>query len=401
MTATSESNPWARHGSAHGRPLMQALAACAGLAAAMGVGRFAYTPLMPVMIDAQRLDAHTGAVVAAANYAGYLLGAVLLARVPKLHGPTFFRLSALALIASEAVMAVPTPSAVAAGSRLVAGVASAVIFVGCARAVAVSGGRHGAGIAFAGVGVGIAITGVLVLVARPVVSWQGMWAGAAALTALLLAPAVRLPIPAGGAQRRTVRRAGRGAWRLLLGAYFLEGLGYIVIGTFLVAAVSGPDGAALAPLSWVIVGVAAAPATVVWGALARRWQASALLPIALFAQLLSAVLLAVSSGTWQVVLAAALFGATFMGITLLAMEVGGELRGAAAAASLTAVYGAGQLLGPLLVAPLLGAGYGAAFAVAAVVLAAGTLLAVVVARTVEPMDGARTSRTRDETVPVG
>ncbi|WP_349292420.1 YbfB/YjiJ family MFS transporter [Nocardia cyriacigeorgica] len=381
-TAADLDAPAARIPDEH-RHMAQALAACAGLAAAMGVGRFAYTPLLPVMIDAQRLDAHAGAVVAAANYAGYLVGAVLLARVPKLHGPGLFRVSAVALVASEALMAVPIPSAVAAVSRLVAGVASAVIFVGCARAVAAVGGRHGAGIAFAGVGVGIAITGILALAARPVVSWQGMWVGAAVLTALLVAPALRLPIPGGASDGPAVRRAGGRAWRLLLGAYFLEGLGYIIIGTFLVAAVGGSGDAALAPASWVVVGVAAAPATVVWGALARRRSAAAVLPVALFAQFLSAVLLAVSAGTWQVLVAAALFGATFMGITLLAMEVGGELRGAAAAASLTAVYGAGQLLGPLVVAPLLSGGYGTAFGVAAVVLMAGTALAVTVAWAVE------------------
>ncbi|WP_234012190.1 YbfB/YjiJ family MFS transporter [Nocardia cyriacigeorgica] len=367
--------PAARTSGEH-RPLAQALAACAGLAAAMGVGRFAYTPLLPVMIDAQRLDAHAGAVVAAANYAGYLVGAVLLSRVPQLHGPRVFRLSAVALIASEALMALPISTAVAAIARLVAGVASAVIFVGCARAIARAGGRHDAGIAFAGVGVGIAVTGVLVLVAGPVVSWQGMWAGAAVLTALLLAPAWRLPIPGGASQGRAGGRSGGRVWWMLLGAYFLEGLGYIVIGTFLVAAVGGPGGGALAPLSWVIVGVAAAPATLMWGVFTKRWPAAALLPVALIAQLLSAVLLAVSDGTWQVVIAAALFGATFMGITLLAMQVGRELRGAAAAASLTAVYGAGQLLGPLVVAPLLGSGYSAAFAVAAMVLAAGVGCAI-------------------------
>ncbi|WP_308646500.1 YbfB/YjiJ family MFS transporter [Nocardia cyriacigeorgica] len=378
MTATPVTAPRAH---APERPLVHALAACAGLAAAMGVGRFAYTPLLPVLIDAHRLDAHSGAIVAAANYAGYLLGAVALARVPKLNGPAVFRLSAIALVLSEALMALPISSSVAAGSRLVAGVASAVIFVGCARAMAAVGGRHGAGIAFAGVGLGIALTGALVLAAGSVVSWQGMWVGAAVLTAVLVAPALRLPIPETVASSGRAHRSG-GPWRLLLAAYFLEGLGYIIIGTFLVAAVGGSGDAALAPASWVVVGLAAAPATVVWGALARRWPAAAVLPVALFAQLLSAVLLAVSAGTWQVVVAAALFGATFMGITLLAMEVGGRVRGASAAASLTAVYGAGQLLGPLVVAPLLGSGYGAAFAVAAVVLAAGVVCAMGVTRAI-------------------
>lgn len=67
-----------------------ALAAGAGLAAAVGVGRFAYTPLMPAMVDAHRISAHDGALIAAANYAGYLVGAVLLARRPDLNSPYLF-----------------------------------------------------------------------------------------------------------------------------------------------------------------------------------------------------------------------------------------------------------------------------------------------------------------------
>ncbi len=78
----------------------------------MGIGRFAFTPLLPVMIDAGRLSAHTGAVVAAANYAGYLLGAVALARFPGHQGRTAFRAAGAALILSEAAMAVPAPTPV-------------------------------------------------------------------------------------------------------------------------------------------------------------------------------------------------------------------------------------------------------------------------------------------------
>jgi hypothetical protein len=90
------------------------------------------------------------------------------------------------------------------------------------------------------------------------------------------------------------------------------------------------------------------------------------------------VLPAISGAIWAAVTAAALFGGTFVGIVMLAMRVGAELTDGAAAAPLTAGYGAGQILGPVAVAPVLGTSYPAAFVIAAVVLGAATLTAGVV-----------------------
>ncbi|RDI67295.1 putative MFS family arabinose efflux permease [Nocardia pseudobrasiliensis] len=350
-----------------------AVRASAGLAAAMGIGRFAYTPLMPVMIDAGRIGAQTGAVIAAANYAGYLLGAVVLARRPQWNGRNTFRTAAGALVLSEALMAVPAPAIVPAALRLIAGVASAVVFIGCAAIAARhENRRRAAGITFAGVGCGIAATGVLALLFGPLVSWQALWLGAAALTALLLFPALRLEIVPGTRAHTATTRAVW-PWRALLLTYFLEGLGYIVIGTFLVAAVHDET---LGTSLWVIVGVAAAPATVLWGVVARRRTPVRAMAIALVLQFFAALLPALSPGTVPALVSAALFGATFMGITMLAIEIGDDLAGAGAAATLTAGYGLGQVLGPLVVTPVLGSSYTAAFAIAAVVLAAATAVAL-------------------------
>ncbi|MEV5832391.1 YbfB/YjiJ family MFS transporter [Nocardia sp. NPDC052112] len=360
------------------RTIAPALAAGAGLAGAVGVGRFAYTPLLPAMVDAHRVDAHGGAFIAAANYAGYLAGAVLLARCPDLNNRKAFRISAGVLVASEALVVLPGPTALPALLRLIAGVASAVIFVGCAGAIARLGGRaHAAGIAFGGVGFGIALTGLLALAARPVLSWQGLWLGAAGLTALLLLPAFRLDIH--GRQRTEAVRAKRTstAWRALLIAYSLEGVGYIVLGTFLVAAV-GAHNATVGSAMWVIVGAAATPA-VLWSIAAHRWSPTTALVLALLAQCASSALLALSTTVWSAIVAAALFGATFMGICMLAIQIGIELTDHRAAATLTAGYGAGQMLGPLVVAPVIGDGYATAFVIATLVLAAATAAAVIVA----------------------
>ncbi|MFD6159215.1 YbfB/YjiJ family MFS transporter [Nocardia sp. NPDC060256] len=372
MTATLAPAP--RHS------LAPAFAAAAGLAAAMGVGRFVYTPLLPIMVDAHQITTNDGAVIATANYAGYLLGAILLTRWPELNSRTIFRISAVLLIVSELLMAVPAPTIFPAALRLIAGVTSAVIFVACAGVAARHGSsRDAAGIAISGVGFGIALTGLLVLAVRPFLGWQSMWLVSAALTVVLLLPALRLDIQPGRRTGKATIRS-KGAWRALLVSYFLEGLGYIVIGTFLVAAVSDQRGQVVGAWIWVVVGAAAVPATVLWGVAARRWSPAVAMPIALLAQCVSAVLPAMSTAVWPALLSAALFGATFVGIVMLAIRIGGELSDGDAAAPLTAVYGAGQMLGPLVVAPVIGDSYPAAFVIATIVLVGATIAAGVVTR---------------------
>ncbi|MFC8181291.1 YbfB/YjiJ family MFS transporter [Rhodococcus sp. NPDC057297] len=358
------------------------LTAAAGLAAAMGVGRFVFTPLLPIMVDSAGVTPSSGAVIATANYTGYLVGAILLSLRPTLNSTTAFRTWVALLVVSEIAMAFADGTFAFSMLRFVAGLASAAVFLGCASTVA----RHvGAspGIAFGGVGAGIAASGILTLVAAPHLSWQALWIASAVLTAVVIAPTLALDIHA--ESRRTNGNVGpspqeRRIWRVLLAAYFLEGLGYIIVGTFLVAAVGGHGSSSVGPAVWIVVGCAAVPATVLWHAVAQRVTPSRALVAAFGLQTVSAILPAVSDSPAVALVAAVLFGGTFMGITMLTMGMAGGLPIGRTAATLTTVYGIGQVMGPLVVAPALGDSYSIAFVVAAVVLALGTAGAVLAAR---------------------
>ena len=61
--------------------LRTALAGLAALAAAMGIGRFAFTPLLPLMQETDGLSLAQGGYLASANYIGYFAGALLATRV--------------------------------------------------------------------------------------------------------------------------------------------------------------------------------------------------------------------------------------------------------------------------------------------------------------------------------
>nr|WP_033241214.1 YbfB/YjiJ family MFS transporter [Nocardia carnea] len=357
------------------------VAAAAGLAAAMGVGRFVFTPLLPIMTESAGISAGEGALIATGNYAGYLVGALLLARRPGLGTRALFLTWSLLLVASEVAMAATAEVWAQTGLRFIAGVASAAIFIACASTVA----QHRAegaspGVAFAGVGAGIAGTGIYTLFAAPHVSWQGLWIGSAVLTAILLVPALLLDIrpetrPVDSADTGSGGPVARRAWRLLLGSYFAEGVGYIIVGTFLVAAVSGSGSASAGASVWILVGLAAAVSTVAWHAVSGRIGTGPALVTALLVQAAGTAAAAVSDSVAAAVVAAVAFGGTFMAVVVLTLDLARRLGIAHAAAVLTAAYATGQVLGPLLVVPLVDASFTSAFALAASIIALSAALA--------------------------
>jgi MFS family permease len=172
---------------------------------------------------------------------------------------------------------------------------------------------------------------------------------------------------------------------LLCVAYVLEGGGYIVTSTFLPAIVEGLPGLEGAGVGlWVLVGVTAAPSTLVWTRVAARLGQPTALILAYAAQAAGIVLPAVSPAWWAAVGSAALFGGTIMGIVALtlpyAREVVGARKAGLAIGLLTAVYGVGQALGPLIAARLVddAGGFEPALVASSVAVGlAGLLMAVV------------------------
>ncbi|MEZ0306320.1 MAG: YbfB/YjiJ family MFS transporter, partial [Ramlibacter sp.] len=82
-------------------PAVVCAAGALSLAVAMGIGRFAFTPMLPLMIGEGRLDVAAGGWLAAANYAGYLAGALTASRIPW----SAARLGVVALLLTAALTA--------------------------------------------------------------------------------------------------------------------------------------------------------------------------------------------------------------------------------------------------------------------------------------------------------
>ncbi|MGW1817396.1 YbfB/YjiJ family MFS transporter [Streptomyces sp. NPDC002125] len=347
-------------------PWPTVLRGAATLAAAMGVGRFAYTPIMPLMHAQAGMSDSLGASLATANYVGYLAGALLGIAAPALlRSRVALRAGLMVLAASLALMPLAREGGVWWGIRLVAGAASALVFM--IATVAMLAGlaahaEHMTGWAFGGVGAGIALSGLTVVAVQQAGSWQTAWFACAVLTVLLTAVAWKL-VPRGATTKapatpaRAERPRTRRWFTALLASYLLEGIGYIIAGTFLVAALQQGAPGWIGSGAWIVVGLAALPSCALWMRLARRMSRPALLTISLSLQAIGIALPALSGGSVPALAAAVLFGATFMGVSSMSLAIGTHLRIPRAIALLTTGYSLGQILGPLLAAPLLRHGY--------------------------------------------
>ena len=387
------------------RPHAVALAGMLALAVAMGVGRFAFTPLLPMMLHDGVLTLTEGSWLATANNVGYLLGALacmaLLWVAPgfyaRWHPARLARAGLVATVLLTLAMALPVATAWPA-LRFAAGAASAFVLLNvaawCMVRLAVLGRPAMGGLIFCGPGVGIVLTG-LAASAMVAAQWRAAsgWVVFGVLSVLLCVgvwPVVRgrAVKTDAGAQPRAAAQAGNAGTLAARGvhavAYGLAGLGYIVTATFLpvIARAALPSGSPWPDLFWPMFGagvaVGAALSTRAPSAWDRRW----LLLAAYALQALGIVLGLLWPTPAGFALSSALVGLPFTAITFYGLQEARRLwpQSADSFASLvTAVYGLGQIAGPPLVAWLLahadaGQGFARGLALAAAALVAGAAM---------------------------
>ncbi|NNN09816.1 MAG: YbfB/YjiJ family MFS transporter [Acidimicrobiaceae bacterium] len=349
----------------------------------MGIGRFVYTPILPMMHTQAGLGSQFGSTLATVNYFGYFIGALTGILMPALVGSALcMRIGLTLVVVTIAQMGFTENHAEWIALRLIAGVASALVFVIVVTTLLALVGQHAqklVGWAFGGVGAGIALSGAIVLVIRDTSTWRVAWWASAVLALVLTSLAWSLHPERANSLTTTQGRGDAppiGRWfRALLLSYSLEAIGYIIAGTFLVAAINQESPDWVASSAWVLVGLAALPAATVWASLGRRWSRPTLLVSALLIQTVGIALPALVSGVATALISAVLFGATFLGISLIVLAIGAHLQFPRAVASLTVGYSVGQILGPLIATPMLRHGYHLALLVGAFFVFAAALAA--------------------------
>jgi len=361
------------------------------MASGVGIGRFVYTPILPPMAQALELSKSGAGLIASANYAGYFCGALLAATLRMPGSRRAWLLGALFMGGITTIlMGIATAMPWFLLLRFLGGMASALVLIHASALVLEQLGQIGQprmiALHFAGVGFGIAVSAIAVtLLLAAGKDWRWLWFAGGGLSLLatgavaMLVPDRDAPTPAGPAAAGAMTRALR---RMAL-AYGLFGFGYVITATFIVSIIrTTPAIQTLEPVIWVIVGLAAAPSVLLWGALARWIGVPAGFALAALTEAAGVL----ASVAWQsatgIILAAILLGGTFMGLTALGLMRARELSPGAprrAMALLTGCFGIGQIIGPVFAGVLydrLG-DLSVASALAAVALAAAAALAVV------------------------
>jgi len=334
------------------------------LVIAMGISRFAFTPILPFMRHDVGFSLEVAGLLASSNYIGYFIGALWAGFIYR-KKKTVLLLNVIVNVFSIMLMGTVHIFSIWLVLRLIAGITSGFIFVLTSSIIMDYLAMHfltrWSGYLFSGIGLGIAISGLLVPYFEKLYAWEGAWLGLGLLSVLFVCITFMLwrKLQINDIKKfkqKSEQSIFKGFMIWLIIAYGFEGLGYIVTGTFLVDIIHNiPSLQAYSSYSWVMVGVAAIPSAPVWIMLISKYSPIKILSIAYTLQIFGILLPVVSQTVWGVLLSSALFGLTFVGIVTLTTSYARQLfpmQSGSVVSILTTSYAIGQIIGPIIAGKL-------------------------------------------------
>ncbi|MRG56163.1 YbfB/YjiJ family MFS transporter [Phyllobacterium sp. SYP-B3895] len=337
-----------------------ALGGLVAMAVGMGIGRFIFTPILPGMMSDLGLSPGDAGLIASANYVGYLLGAVVagFSWWSGYERPLVY----LALASSAAlcfIMSISDGVIVFSLVRFLAGMASAFMLVFAATIVfshlAAATRQDLQAIHFGGVGTGIAVSSLLVAFSSANgYGWREDWIGAAILSLLGLLAVLMLirtgPVRSGAAVEEPPL-AWTPAFIKINVAYGIFGFGYIITATFIIAIVrSSQGGPWMEALVWLLTGLAGAVSVWLWTPLLHRTGPFIALALGCAVQAIGVAASVVLPAPYGPIIGGLLLGLTFIVITAFGFQAGRVLLPHSprkVMAVMTAAFGIGQIIGPL------------------------------------------------------
>lgn len=371
----------------------QLLLGMASLFIVMAIGRFAYTPILPFMQQEEHMDGKGAGLLATINYLGYLIGAII---------PMFWIIKSKVVdvkiylvlnVLSTIFMGFTSNFILWSILRLIAGLTSGTIFVLASNVVLEAlrqAHKEGiSGLLYSAVGIGLFSSSIFVFFYTDVNSWKmtciilGLFSLALSLLVIFFMrenPDINVEAHH-KATSKTPFRLNKTFMRWFSIAYFCEGAGYIITGTFLVAIIKSiPAFSEYAALSWMFVGLGAIPSTVVWSMIAEKMDYSKATYMAFGLQIISVALPVFSHHIVSLIISSLIFGSTFLGLTTLFMSKGQMLMLQTGGksnfiATLTVIYSIGQMIAPFVSGYLIGdsGNYNAALLFATAILIIGLI----------------------------
>lgn len=371
------------------------VAGIAALVLALGIARFAFTPMIPFMAAEVGLTEDVAGWLAGLNYVGYLLGTILVSRTSSLVGKDrFYRYGLSVAVLSTVMMALAGNVWVWAISRFLAGLGTAAGLLAGSGLVMqwriALGQRAELGVHFGGSGLGIVVGALVVAATADATNWAGQWLWLALVGLLCLVPALGWLPSAKRLSMQGPARIGIEAVQLsprfmtlLKIAYALSGFGYVVSATFLVAQVEHqPALQGQGVFAWLLVGIASIPAPMFWDRVARArgylwtlklnfWLLGLCICLPIACSAIGLPLVGALAG-------ALVYGVSFMGIVSLMLTLVGRLfpqRAGEVMAEITLGYCFAQIAGPVIAGELavLTGSFDGAMLATAVVMVIGSI----------------------------
>ncbi|MCE5359057.1 YbfB/YjiJ family MFS transporter [Staphylococcus pseudintermedius] len=371
----------------------------------IALGRFAYTPILPFMQLDTGLDNKSVGLLATFNYLGYLIGAMLPIFYIMKNKVFDLKCYLLLNVATMLLFGVTDHFVIWSLLRLLNGISSGAVFVLASNIVLEAlhlARREGiAGLLYSAVGLGLFSSSLFIFLYTDVTHWRETWiwlGSAAFILALIIIVCLRenptLPEPASHKAHgpEKVIRYSKKFYIPFAIAYFCEGAGYIITGTFLVAIVKTmPTLSEYAALSWMFVGLGAIPATVLWSMIGQRIGICLSVILAFLLQIVAVLMPIFTVNAFAIALSSMIFGATFLGLTTLFMskshQITFETKGNNLVAVMTLIYSVGQMIAPYISGILIERthSYNDALIFAAAILVVGILSSLYSKRYAHPM----------------
>lgn len=334
------------------------------LVVAMGISRFAFTPILPFMREDEGFSLQVGGWLASSNYIGYFVGSLVAGFIYN-KKREILTLNIVFNVLSIVAMGLTSVLSLWLILRFIAGLTGGIIFVLTSSIVmdylAANFLTKWSGFVFSGIGLGIAISGLVVPIFENAIAWQGTWLGLGVISTFFVIVTFvlwrNLLIQTSEKVAPTNEtNIWRGFMPWLIIAYGLEGFGYIITGTFLVDIIYNIESLrAYAGYSWVVAGLAAVPSAPLWVTLMTKFSPVKAMSLAYILQTFGILLPVFSQTAWSVLLSAFLFGMTFVGLVSMSTGYARQLfpkQSGMVVSILTTFYAFGQIIGPLLASKL-------------------------------------------------
>ena len=326
----------------------------------VGVARFAFTSLLPTMLD-DFLSITDAGVLASSNFAGYLGGSIFTIFMKDINTKVkYFRFGLVVSVVTTFILATTTDETLWLTSRVLAGFGSAMVLIVGGALVMVKlnyeDKTKAMGIHFSGIGIAIVSSELISQYVLKSGNWADAWLVLSIFAFVLSFYSMYIlsfdKLLKQEAVKHKLSKSIFSTYVILLTlAYFTAGVGFVVQGTFLPDIINSLDGLdGYGSAGWLIVGIAGIPSSIIWMRLAHRYGNVNIIIVAMAIQVLGILIPAFSSNIYLNLLSGALYGSTFIGLVALFMHLGGKLAGknpVVLMGSMTAAYGIGQVAAPL------------------------------------------------------